>query len=139
LDFHSISVFRISLEELCHKPKDGYPSCCEDICTFFNSYTDAQIEALNINLYSDADFYIKKVRIKNSDLNLSARDGYRLIFLFDRNLKVCSLLEIYPKQGKYGKSNIDKGEHIKFLQKYIEEKKNNTLILHDINNGLNPI
>lgn len=82
---------------------------------------------------------IIKLRIQNSEQNLSKADGYRLIVLCNKKYDEVVLLKVYPKRGKHGKSDLSKSEYKQLLKLYGEEKKATALVPHNLENALEEI
>ncbi len=73
-----------------------------------------------------------KLRIQNSQLNYSSSQGYRLIILCNKNHNHIVLLEIYPKKGRYSKSDLTKREYKDLIELYSQELKSGQLSIQEI-------
>lgn len=67
------------------------------------------------------------------------RGGFRIISIVDIHDDSITFLDIYPKTGKYGKSDLDYSEYKKILETYIESKINDSLYELGSANDLSPI
>ena len=136
ISFYSIEKFRISVTKLLKKPKDGYLSVKNDICQVFDLQTIEEIRINREMIYNEKVFTIVKLRVEDSNRNLSKSNGYRLLYLVLKNEAKVILLDVFPKQGKLAKSNITNSELKYLLANYISETKSNSLVEHDITKDL---
>ncbi len=120
MKFFSIKRFDFQINQLTKKRKDGYKDCLKDIAQFFlnKNFDEIFNNKITIEIISET-ILLKKSRIKNSTQNLSARDGYRLIYLINKSTETVYLLYIYPKRGKYSQNDITNNE-LKTLKKLLE-------------------
>lgn len=130
--FYSIPTFRNSLVLLCRKEKNGYHSCKKDICDLLKGLSFDDIWVMNFRIRDMDSIRVIKIRVKNSFLNLSSADGFRLIVCCNKKNNAVALLNIYPKRGKLGIANQSKDEFMRQLKMYITDKKNNSLVKHNI-------
>ncbi|MFW6100498.1 MAG: hypothetical protein ACOC90_03870, partial [Bacteroidota bacterium] len=73
------------------------------------------------NIFDDPPYRIIKARIPNSSKNLDKREGFRLIMILNKNNKTVTFLYIYPRKGKFFRSNITKKDLHKLLITFAEE------------------
>jgi len=132
LKFVSTSAFRQSLQLLTKRRESGYSQCAKNVCAEFNNLSLDDIYSKNFLVREFGDIRLIKVRLQNSELNLSRADGYRLIIICNKQKDHVALLNIYPKRGKYSKSDLTKHEYKEIVRVYQSELKNNTLKEHDI-------
>lgn len=132
----SISTFRISIEQLCRKKRDGYHLCKSDICNIFKDLTFQDIWAKNYLIRDLNDIRIIKLRIPNSFQNLSSADGFRLIICCNKKYKTVNLLNMYPKRGKLAQMDQSPFEYKRQLKEYAELLKSGNLVEHDITKEL---
>jgi mRNA-degrading endonuclease RelE of RelBE toxin-antitoxin system len=128
--YYYTSDFDISLNDLLAKKKDGYSSCKKDIKKLFNNLTFEQIWIQRDNILDNIPFRVIKSRIPNSGQRLSKSDGFRLIFILNRDLQEITFLYIYPKRGKYSKSNYTEAELERWIVKFNKESIDNTLKIY---------
>ena len=136
-EYYSTSCFRNQIRELTKKTRDGYCSVVNDIC---NELKDKTINEIRISLDRVKDeekFSIVKLRIKNGELKLSKKDGFRLIYLVRKDKDIVILLDIYPKRGNKKRLNVKNNNYNPYLQNYIDEAV--SLVKHDIENDLTEI
>ncbi|MDH6304607.1 mRNA-degrading endonuclease RelE of RelBE toxin-antitoxin system [Parabacteroides sp. PF5-5] len=133
----STESFRTQISKLTKKAKDGYSSINEDVCSVFSSLKHEDIVQLSTTIWEEETFKIKKIRIGNSHLKLSKRDGFRLFFLVRKDRKEVVFLFAYPKNGCHGQIDIPTKDRLNLLKEYINTA--GSLVKHDIANSLAPI
>lgn len=136
MDIVSISTFRNSLLALCKRTEYGYGSCPIDICNELSGKSYDDVSAMSFLVREIGNVKIIKLRLQNSRQNLSKADGFRLIILCNAKYNEVALLTIYPKRGKYAKMDLGLEEYKQLLKEYGEEKKNNSLVEHNIKEAL---
>jgi hypothetical protein len=139
LQIVSTSTFRDSLKLICKRPENGYSSCCHDICDELINKSIDDVFVMNFLIREIGEIRIIKIRIQNSEQNLSKANGFRLIVLCNKKYDEVTLLKVYPKRGKYGQSDLQKSEYKFLLKSYAEEKKAKNLVVHNINNVLEEV
>jgi len=92
-----------------------------------------------VQFISISSFREAKVRLQNSEQNLSSAQGFRLIILCNKKYHYVALLKLYPKRGKYSKSDLTKHEYKELLTIYSNELKAKSTKVHDINNELKEV
>ena len=137
--FHSIYIFRESLNNLCKKEKYGYHSCKQDICDLLKDDSFEEIWNMNYKMRDLENIRIVKLRIQNSLQNLSKSDGFRVIICCNKKYQTINFLNIYPKRGKCAQLDQPREEFKRQLRVYLEEFKLKKLVTHDINNNLNEV
>ncbi len=128
--FFSIKKFDFQANKLTKKVKDGYKNLLHDITTFFENKNISEIFETKTTLEfidSSHNIALKKVRIPNSNQKLSSRDGYRLIFIINKEKETVYLLYVYPKTGKYGQIDIKPNETSIFTQNLLSAIEQNNL------------
>ena len=136
MNFVSTSNFRESLNKLTKRADSGYKSCCEDLCNELKNVTFDDIFSRHFLIKESGDVRVIKLRIQNSDQNLSSAAGYRLIIICNRKHDHVALVEVYPKKGKYSKMDLTKVEYKNTVNNYGIELKSDQLVTHDINKKL---
>ena len=136
MNFVSTSAFRESLNKLTKREESGYKSCITDICNELKAASFDDIFNRHFLIRQTGVIRVIKLRIQNSDQNLSSAAGYRLIIICNPKHDHVALLEIYPKKGKYSKTDLTKHEYKDIVNCYGNELKRNELITHDIQNSL---
>lgn len=133
----STSIFRESLYQICRRPKHQYTSCPRDIC---NELCDKSVQDLltsnNAILLDNGTRAVVKVRLACESRGSGKSGGFRMIVAVDRNTQEVVMLEVYPKTGALGKSNIDEQEYKHLLNTYFQERNAMLLLEHDLNNTL---
>lgn len=128
--FFSTSPFRESIAG--YQKKDTYAHCIADLCQFFTGLTIAQIFNLPILLAPNSTCRYIKSRVANSNFNKGKSGSYRLYFYADIETEHVYLLGYYPKTGKFGRSDLSNTEEKNMIQWFKTEKKNGTLVEHDL-------
>ncbi len=139
MQFISISSFREAKIQLLKRKENGYSSCVKDICEALKGLDFESIYNLHFLVREIGDLRVIKVRLQNSEQNLSSAQGFRLIILCNKKHHHVALLKLYPKRGKYSKSDLTKHEYKELLTVYANELKANTIKLHDIKNELKEV
>jgi len=75
-NFVSTSTFRESLKKLTKRSDSGYKSCHLDICNELKDVSFDDIFNRHFLVRESGDLRIIKLRIQNSDLNMSSAAGY---------------------------------------------------------------
>lgn len=135
--YYSTSCFRNQVCELTKKVKDGYTSVFKDICDELKGKTIDEIRISLDRVRDEEKFSIVKLRLKNSGLKLSKKDGFRLLYLVRKDKDVVILLDIYPKRGNKQRLNVKNNDYNPYIQKYLEEAT--FLVEHDTSNDLTEI
>ncbi len=133
----STSTFRESLQELCRRVKHKYTSCPQDICAeFIDKSVEELLSTNNAILNDDGIKCTVKIRLGCESRNTGKSGGFRLIAIIDRQKQQLIMLEVYPKVGPKGKSNISKLELGVLLKTYLTERDNGDIVEHNIKNDL---
>ena len=119
--FFYTSDFEKSLKQLEGKKKYGYFTCKGDIKYVLGYLSFEQVWEMRDNLFDDPPYRIIKARIPNSGQSLNKRDGFRLIMILNKNNKTVTFLYVYPRKGKFSRSNISKKELHDLLSTYAKE------------------
>lgn len=135
--FHSTSTFRKSLKDLLSKQKNGYRSIVNDICNEFLGKSIQDILSNRDQIIVENSFNVIKLRVPNSGLSRSKRDGFRLIYLARKDRDEVIFLYVFPKTGPMKIGNIGPQKLHELLVEYASE--NMSLRQHDINDNLNII
>jgi hypothetical protein len=136
LNFVSTSNFRESLYKLTKRADSGYKSCCKDLCDELKDASFDDIYNRHFLIKESGDLRVIKLRIQNSDQNLSSAAGYRLIIICNRKYDHIAFVDVYPKKGKYSKMDLTKVEYRNTVNNYGVELKSDQLVTHDINKEL---
>ena len=136
MNFVSTSAFRESLNKLTKREDSGYKSSNTDICNELKAASFDDIFNRHFLIKQSGEIRLIKLRLQNSDQNLSSAAGYRLIIICNPKHDHVALLEIYPKKGKYSKTDLTKHEYKDIVNCYGDELRKNELITHDIQNSL---
>jgi mRNA-degrading endonuclease RelE of RelBE toxin-antitoxin system len=126
LVFNCIDRFLSDISNLTKKPREGYSSVKEDIRNLFSGLTFDAIFSLQC-IRQIGKSKLIKVRLPISSSSIGSRGGFRLIFTANPNNKHVTLCHIYPKRGKYGKSDMSPNEVAKILKELVDETSTNTL------------
>lgn len=137
--FSSTEDFRISLEKLTKKPKDGYSGVVNEICLDFINKPIEDIRNNRDMVLSEDSFTVIKLRLPDSSKNLGKSNGYRLIYFVHKIEEQVTFLYVYPKRGAYSLVNLSSQQIKDLLTRYKDEKKKNMLVDHNINNNLEKI
>jgi mRNA-degrading endonuclease RelE of RelBE toxin-antitoxin system len=125
--FFTTSVFRNSFQKLTKRDDSGYISCRDDISICFKEQSFDDIYVRNHLLRQMGGLRVIKIRIQNSHLTLSSAAGYRLIICCNPTKNHIVFLDIYPKRGKYSKSDLLPSEFKDLLKVYSKELKDGSL------------
>ena len=134
MKFFTIAPLRADIEK--YRKKDVYSNCAQDLCNFFANKTIQEIASLPILLTHNKSFHYIKSRILNSNINKGRRACYRLYFYVDVLGEFIYLLGYYPKTGVFGREDLAKTEEKNMIDRFNLEKKNDSLVEHDILNNL---
>lgn len=132
----STSTFRRSLRKLCKKRQDNYSTCPSDICAELTDKTLAEIAGSGSALSYSGPVIFLKIRVACPSQRLSQSNGFRLICAIDTNTRLVTLLEVFPKRGKYGMNTLGDGYLDELIKEYVEQVQCETLHRHDIDTGL---
>ena len=136
IHFASIESFRKRLNELLEVKRGVYGGVKDEICKEFCSSTIAQIRQNRDMILISNDSIVVKLRLPDKKQRLSKADGYRLIYMVMKQVPLVIFLDIYPKRGPKQQLDIEDNEINKLISDFITENESNTIVLHDINNGL---
>ena len=136
MNFYTSSSFRKSVSTLTRKAKDGYKSVIEDISEALQSMDDSILRETNDRIRQEQNFRIVKLRVKNSQLKLAKKDGFRLIYWVSTKSDNLVLLSVYPKRGPHAINNLANTEFLRLLQEMLDEKMQCILQKVDINHNL---
>lgn len=135
--FYIISTIQQDLDN--YLKCDLYASCKYDLCNFFKNKRIEEIFSLPILVAPNDNFRFIKSRIANSKTTNGKSGGYRVYFCVDLSKETVYFIGFYPKNGKYGKTDLLKEELKKLLNKFNEEKQKEKLIQVDINNNMQEV
>ena len=136
IHFASIESFRKRLNELLEVKRGVYGGVKDEICKEFRSSTIEQIRQNRDMILISNDSIVVKLRLPDKKQRLSKADGYRLIYMVMKQVPLVIFLDIYPKRGPKQQLDIEDNEINNLISDFIIENESNTIILHDINNGL---
>ncbi|MEM7659061.1 MAG: hypothetical protein AAF399_23265 [Bacteroidota bacterium] len=119
-----IDIFFNSLHKLRKKPKDGYENVAADICNILQTPALSSTEFVCISdtiqhIQDGNKLILVKTRFPNSAMKEGKRGGFRVITIVNLEEDTITLLEVYPKKGKYGKQDLSIGEYRELLKAYI--------------------
>jgi len=138
--FFGIDTFIEDLNELCKKRKDNYFTVKSDICNELNTCETLDIviqKSKVIGKISDTDAkLLLKTRYRNSAMNEGKSAGFRTYSIVNKEKNEITFLSVYPKIGKFGKEDLSDSDLKEVLIEYINQYRNYTLKLLDINNKL---
>ena len=72
------------------------------------------------------------MRAPNSGRKEGKSGGFRAYVLLDTTRKETSLLEVYPKTGRYEKAALSESEEEDILEVFLTEKEKGVLKTHDL-------
>lgn len=133
MHYFSTSSFRKAIKELQKKPRHGYGSISIDICSDFNSKTVDEIRQNRDMILNETSFSLIKLRLPNSNLVLSKKDGFRLIYYVHKTKDVVVFLYVYPKRGPLGLITLKQNDIISKLNELLIENQKSELFEHNIN------
>lgn len=136
IHFASIESFRKQLNELLEVKRGVYGGVKDEICKEFCSSTIEQIRQNRDMILISNDSIVVKLRLPDKKQRLSKADGYRLIYMVMKQVPLVIFLDIYPKRGPKQQLDIEDNELNSLISDFIAENESNTIVLHDINNGL---
>jgi len=121
------SSFRTSIAQLTKRESNGYSFCHSDLSNSLKDLSFDDFHALSTNIREMGLVRVIKVRIPNSNQSLGSSAGYRCILVCNKAANHVAFLTIYPKRGKYGKTNISPDDLRVLLNEYAKEKKDGSL------------
>ncbi len=124
------------MAQLCKKVKNHYDTCPQDICNELAEKTEIELIDNNDQLAKKATSCLIKMRVANSGRNEGQSGGFRVITFIDLEREQVTLLEVYPKTGRYNKADITEAEKQVIVSVFLEERKANKLKTHDLLKGL---
>lgn len=136
MNSYTISTFRDVIISLTKKPREGYSSLINDICTVLQSMPINILRDSNERILQTSTFRVVKLRVCNSGQKLSKSNGFRLIYFISLHTDEMVLLNVFPKRGAKGISNIPSSEYKRILNALIKENDVRQLHQVDIANGL---
>lgn len=139
IHFASIESFRKRLNDLLEFKRGVYSGVKDEICKEFRSSTIEQIRQNRDMILISNDSIVVKLRLPDKKQRLSKADGYRLIYMVMKQVPLVIFLDIYPKRGPKQQLDIEDNEINNLISDFIIENESNTIVLHDINNGLSEI
>lgn len=107
----------------------GYGSVREDIKDFKSKFGSFQeFFELPISLIPAKDVRTIKHRIKDSTNKRGSSNGFRLIYIANKNTQTITLCHVYPKRGPCGKLSASKSEISEIIQEYSIQFKSKNLL-----------
>ncbi len=134
--YYSISEFRKRLQNLLDVKKKVYRGITEEI---INSFQNATIEEIRQNrdmILIDDPIVVVKLRMPDRKSKLSKQNGYRLIYLTYLNKEKVVFLDVYPKRGPSQQLDTSDERLLDLIQAYNDEAVSESLVSHDISNGI---
>lgn len=139
MNFYTSSTFRTFLANLTKKPREGYMSVVNDICTQLMGMDDIILRESNDRVRQQANYRIVKLRLPNSGLKLSKSNGFRLIYWVSLISDEVVLMCIYPKRGSQSAVDLVDAEYARLLEEMTNESQANMLHQVDITNALSEL
>ncbi|GAB2595042.1 hypothetical protein [Spirosoma areae] len=133
---NSTSVFRKSLAKLCKRPKYQYATCPQDICEELSNKTEVELIENNDQITMKGNSCLIKMRVANSGRNEGKSGGFRVIAFVSIDKQEVSLLEIYPKTGRYAQDTLLDDEKEYVLGVFIKERNEAELKVHNLTKQL---
>jgi mRNA-degrading endonuclease RelE of RelBE toxin-antitoxin system len=129
LKIFASSAYLAEIERFKKKKKSLYSKVEEDLHKWFEDhFTFESIFESNYFLRDVGLVRLIKIRFPNSNTNKGASSGYRLILLCNKKTQSVGLIYIFPKTGKFGKTNIDDQQEKKLLDIFFSEFKSGILV-----------
>lgn len=130
---YSTNSYRRALESLTKKKKKKNYACLPDeVKKLLTDYSFQEISEMNYFLRSVKHLKLYKIRLPNSTMSKGKSGGYRLILLLDFLKQDIVLLFVYPKTGPDGKNDLEEGEELKLLGRYLEELKEKKIEIYSV-------
>lgn len=126
------SEFINELQRLTKKRKDGYSSCNTDIINFIRPLEIKSLFEHPVIWYQKENWRFIKTYLKNSGQNLSGKNGFRFIYACNIKESLLVLLYIFPKRGKYSKTNLTAKEKKNLIISFFNQLDENKLIKFDL-------
>ena len=139
IHFVSIESFRKRLQTLLDVKRGVYSGVKNEICKEFQSASIEQIRQNRDMILISNDSIVVKLRLPDKKQRLSKADGYRLIYMVMKQVPLVVFLDIYPKRGPNQQLDIEDNEINKLISDFIAENEANTLVKHDISDGMKEI
>jgi len=137
--FVSIEAFRTALAALLKVKHGVYAGVPSEICKAFQGVTIEQIRSNRDMILMDDDAITIKLRLPDKRHHLSKSDGYRLIYLVQKNVPVVGFLTVYPKRGPLQKLDVEDDELRNLVTAFAVESISREVVIHDINDNLKVI
>lgn len=134
--FVSIEAFRKALAALLKVKHDVYAGVPSEICRAFQGVSIEQIRSNRDMILMDDDAITIKLRLPDKRQHLSKSDGYRLIYLVQKNIPVVGFLTVYPKRGPMQKLDVEDDELRNLVTAFAVESRSREVVIHDINDNL---
>lgn len=127
MKFYATSRFEASILKLEGK-KGVYDCIRSSIFKELNGRSDSELEVIGYFLMKPhAIIHFTKIRVDSCGANAKS-SGFRVIAFVHKSNKTFTFLDVYPKYGKYGKSNMKKEERAECLDEMKQELKAKTLL-----------
>ena len=137
--FVSIEAFRKALVALLKVKHGVYAGVPSEICKAFQGVSIEQIRSNRDMILMDDDAITIKLRLPDKRQHLSKSDGYRLIYLVQKNVPVVGFLTVYPKRGPLQKLDVEDEELRNLVTAFAVESRSREVVVHDINDNLRVI
>lgn len=137
--FVSIEAFRKALAALLKVKHGVYVGVPSEICKAFQGVSIEQIRSNRDMILMDDDAITIKLRLPDKRQHLSKSDGYRLIYLVQKNVPVVGFLTVYPKRGPLQKLDVEDDELRNLVTAFAVESRSREVVIHDINDNLKVI
>jgi len=140
LQYFSSLTFNKSIDNLKKKKKYNYSNVLIDSTKEIKDITLLDDYLKKSDVISKMEDGHKKIlvktRIPNSAMKVGKSAGFRIISIIDYDRNHINFLEVYPKKGKLGKSDLSNGEYKSLLEEYINQLKDSSLDERDPTNNL---
>jgi mRNA-degrading endonuclease RelE of RelBE toxin-antitoxin system len=127
LDFKCTQTFENDIHDLTKKPSDGYSNVKSDISKQLDGISIEDAYQIGDCLRYIGTSKLVKLRVGNSSLGLGKSKGYRLIYLVSKNKNQLILCHIYPKRGKFSKSDITDTQVASIISEVLRQVSDQTL------------
>ena len=104
------------------KVKKGvYANVEKELINEFKGKPIDQIRINNDMILIEGDMVVIKLRLPDKKQHLAKKDGYRLIYLDSKVVRVVAFLDIYPKNGPLQQLDEDEKVVLKLVNDFISE------------------
>lgn len=127
MKFYATARFQSSIKKLERKKKE-YGCIRSSIYDELYDKTDEELEVSGYFLMKPHPIiHFTKIRVQACGANAKS-SGFRVIAFINKKNKSFTFLDVYPKYGKFNKSNMKKEERAECLEEMKQELKTGTLL-----------